>query len=82
MMQFAEGAKKVGFFGKEYAAIISISPQNAEHFLLELIELQQSLSEWSKARGRNAKAVVITLVCKTDMNSLGERRNYRCICPT
>jgi hypothetical protein len=62
-MQIQEFAKKDGWFGKSYAAIVSIAPQGEEDYLSEISQAGGTLVEWKKRRGSSAKNIIITVVC-------------------
>ena len=62
-MQIQEFSKKEGFFKKSFAAIVSIAPENEEHYLSELSQAGGTLLEWKKQRGDKAKSIIMTVVC-------------------
>lgn len=62
-MQIQEFSKKEGFFKKSFAAIVSIAPENEEHYLSELSQAGGALLEWKKQRGDKAKTIIMTIVC-------------------
>ena len=62
-MQIQEFAKKEGLFKKSYAAIVSIAPENEEHYLSELSQAGGALVQWKAQRGKSAKNIIMTIVC-------------------
>ena len=62
-MQIQEFAKKEGLFKKAYAAIVSIAPENEEHYLSELSQAGGALVQWKAQRGGKAKNIIMTIVC-------------------